>query len=45
MVNSNDSSLHVDITLNDKKLEELNKLYYLGTTLSNDGSCETDIRI
>ena len=38
MVNSNDSSLHADITLNDNKLEEANTLYYLGATLSNDGS-------
>ena len=45
MVNSNDSSFHVDITLNDNKLEEVNKLCYLVATLSNDGSCETGIRI
>ena len=45
MVNSNDSSRHADITLNDNKLEEVNKLCYLGTTLLKDGSCETDIRI
>ena len=45
MVNSNDSSLHADITLNDNKMEEFNKLCYLGATLSKDGSCETDIRI
>ena len=35
MVNSNDSSLHADITLNDNKLEEVNKfshdttIYYM----------------
>ena len=45
MVSSNNSSLHDDITLNDNKLEEVNTLYYLGATLSKDGSCETDIRI
>ena len=45
MVNSNDSSLHADITLNDNKLEEVDKFYYLGATLSMDGSCETEIRI
>ena len=38
MVNSNDSSLHVDITLNDNKLEEVNKLCYLGETMLKDGS-------
>ena len=42
MVNSNDSSLYDDITLNDNKLEEVNTLCYLGETLSTDGSCETD---
>ena len=45
MVNSNDSSRHADITLNDNKQEEVNKFHYLGATLSKDGSCETDIRI
>ena len=45
MVNSNDSSFHADITLNDNKLEEVNKLCYLGATLSKDGYCEIDIRI
>ena len=43
MVNSNDSSLHADITLNDNKLEEVNTFCYLGATMSKDGSCETDI--
>ena len=42
---SNDSSLHADITRNDNKLEEVNKFCYLGATLSKDGSYETDIRI
>ena len=32
---------NADITLNDNKLEEVNKLCYLGATLSKDGSCET----
>ena len=45
MVNSNDSSLHADITLNDNKMEEFNNLCYLGAIFSKDGSCETDIRI
>ena len=37
MVNSNDSSLHADITINDNKLEEVNKFCYLGATLSKYG--------
>ena len=45
MVNSNDSSLHAEITLNDNTLEVVNAFCYLGETLSNDDSCETDIRI
>ena len=45
MVNSKYSSLHADITLNNNKLEEVNIFCYLGVTLSNDGSCETDIII
>ena len=45
MVNSNDPTLHADITLNHNKLEEVNKFCYVGATLSKDGSCETDIRI
>ena len=45
MVNSNDSTIHADITLNDNKLKEVNKCCYLGSTLSKDGSCETDIKL
>ena len=45
MIHSNDSSLHADITLNDNKLEEVNKFCYLGATMLKGGSCETDIRI
>ena len=37
MVNSNDSSLHAYIILNDNKMEEVNTLCYLGATLSKDG--------
>ena len=45
MFNSDESSLHADIRLNDNKLEEVNKLCYLGATLSKDCSSETEIRI
>ena len=45
MNNSNDSFLHTDITLNDNKLEEVNKFCYLGATLSKDGSMEIGIRL
>ena len=45
MVNSNDSSLHDNNTLNDNKLEEVNSFCYLGAIMSKDGTCETDIRI
>ena len=44
MVNSNNSSLHADITLNDNKLKEDN-LSYLGENLIKDCSCETNIKI
>ena len=33
MVNSNESYLHADITINDNKLEEVNTFCYLGVTL------------
>ena len=45
MNNYNDSYLHSDITHNDNKLEEVNKLCYLVATLSKYGSCETYIII
>ena len=41
MVNSNDTSIHANITLYGNKLEEVNTFCYLGATLSKDGSCET----
>ena len=44
MVNSNDNSIHANITLYGEKLEEVDKFGYLGSTL-RDGSCEADIRI
>ena len=40
MVNSNDTSIHEHINLYGNNLEGVNKLYYLGETLSKDGSCE-----
>ena len=43
MVNSNDSSLHANITINNNILEEVKKLCYLGARMSKNGSCETDI--
>ena len=45
MVNSNGTSINANITLYGNKLEEVNKICYLGATLSKDGSCETDIKI
>ena len=45
MVNSNDNSIHANITLYGEKLEEVDKFCYLSSTLTRDGSCEADIRI
>ena len=45
MVNTNETSIHVNITLYGNKLEEVNKLCYLCVSLSKDGSCETEIKI
>ena len=45
MVNSNDNSIHANITLYGENLVEVDKFCYLGSTLTRDGSCEADIRI
>ena len=45
MVNSNDTSIHANITHYGNKLEEMNNFCYLGVTLSKNGSCETEIKI
>ena len=45
MVNSNNTSIHANITLYMHKLEEVNTLCYPGATLSKVGSCETEIKI
>ena len=45
MLNTNDNSIHANITLYREKLEEVDKFCYMGSTLTRDGSCEADIRI
>ena len=50
MVNINDTSIyciciHANTTLYGNKLEGVNKLCYLGATLSKYGSCKTEIKI
>ena len=45
MANTNDNSIHANITLYGEKLEEVYKFCYLGATLTRDGSCEMDIII
>ena len=45
MVNTNDNSIHANITLYGEKLEEVDKFCYTGATPNRDGSCVTDIRI
>ena len=45
MVNTNDNSIHENITLYGEKLEEVDKFCYLGATLTRDRSSETEIRI
>ena len=44
MVNINGTSIHSNITIYGNKLEEVNIFCYLVATLSNDGSCETEIK-
>ena len=39
MVNSNDNSIHANITLYGEKYEEVDKFCNLGSTLTRDGSC------
>ena len=41
LVNSNDTSLRANTTIYGNTLEEVNKLCYVGETLSKYGSCET----
>ena len=45
MLNSNDTSIHANITLYGNKLEELNKLCYLDAILSKDIFYEKEINI
>ena len=45
MVNSNDTSIHANITIYGNTLEEVNTFSYLGATISKDGSCEIEIKI
>ena len=45
MVNSYNTLTHANITLYGIKLEEVNKLCYLGATLSKDVYFETEMKL
>ena len=45
VINTNDNYIHADITIYGENLDEVDKFCYLGTTITRDGSCETDIKI
>ena len=44
MINSNENQ-HADIYFHGCKLEEVEKIKYLGATLTKNGTCDQEVRI
>ena len=39
------NNISADISMNDRKLDEMTSLKYLGATLCKDGTCSAEVRI